>query len=76
MTSDLKLWTLTYQGTVYTARHSPTDVWIACFSEYADLDSEADWTDMEERADFLTQFWTFCAIEEVNFPLTEKLNVA
>ena len=76
VTSDLKHWTLTYQGTVYTARHSPADIWIANFSEYADLDPEADWTDMEERADFLTQFWTFCAIEQINFPLTEKLNVA
>ena len=58
----------------YTARHSPTDAWVQYFSEYADLDPAADWTDMEERADFLTQLWTFSAQQKLDFPLTEKLN--
>lgn len=58
----------------YTARHCPVDVWTTYFSEYADLDPSADWTDMEERADFLTQLWTFCAQESLDFPLTEKVN--
>jgi hypothetical protein len=70
--TDLKLWTLNTLPE-YIARHCPVEVWISFFSEYADLDPAADWTDMEERADFLTQLWTFCAQQKINFPLTEKL---
>lgn len=76
VTSDLKFWTFTYDGKEHTARHSPAEVWQAYFSEYADLDPEADWKDMEERADFLIQLWQFCAEEKLSFPLTEKLNAA
>lgn len=43
-------------------------------SEYADLDPATDWTDLEERADFLSQLWLFCYMENLNFPLTEKLH--
>ena len=75
VTTDLKLWTFTHNGIEHTARHSPADVWIDYFSEYADLDPDADWTDTEERADFLMQLWEFCAAEKLSFPLTEKLNV-
>lgn len=70
--TDLKHWTLNTQPE-HTARHCPIDVWISFFSEYADLDPNADWSDMEERADFLTQLWTFCAGQKLSFPLTEKL---
>lgn len=70
--TDLKSWTLNTLPE-HTARHCPVNVWISFFSEYADLDPAADWTDMEERADFLTQLWTFCAQQKLNFPLTEKL---
>ena len=73
VTSDLKHWVFTYQDVEYTARHSPTDVWIAYFSQYADLAEDADWTDMEDRADLLIQLWEFCAAEKITFPLTEKL---
>src|ERR1019366_1023024 len=76
VTSDLKLWTFIHDDIDHTARHSPTDVWIAYFSQYADLDPEADWTDMEDRADFLMQLWEFCAAEKITFPLIEKLNAA
>lgn len=75
VTSDLKLWTFIHEGTTHTARHSPADVWVAYFSQYADLAEDADWTDMEERADFLVQLWEFCAAEKITFPLTEKLIV-
>ena len=77
--TDLKSWTFKVQGEneqehEHTARHCPVDTWARYFSEYADLDPAADWTDLEERADFLTQLWTFCAQESLSFPLTEKLN--
>lgn len=74
--TDLKNWTLTdiqRPGFECSARHCPADIWVQYFSEYADLDPAADWSDMEERADFLTQLWTFCTQQKLNFPLTEKL---
>lgn len=74
VTSDLKLWTFTHQDIEWTARSCPVEVWQAYFADYADLDPQADWTDMEERADFLIQLWEFCAAESLSFPLTEKLN--
>lgn len=67
------MWTLKVQEREYTARHCPVDVWVRYFDTYAELDPATDWMDMEERADFLTQLWTFCAQQKLKFPLTEKL---
>jgi hypothetical protein len=72
--SDLKFWTFQHQGQEYTARCSPALVWAAYFCQYADLEADTDWTDLEERTYFLTQLWQFCAAEALIFPLTEKLN--
>jgi hypothetical protein len=79
--TELKWWTFKMkdvngQEHEFTARNCPVETWVAYFSEFADLDPTADWTDIEERADFLTQFWQFCAQESLSFPLTEKLNEA
>ncbi len=74
LTSDLKLWSFTHAGETRTARRSPVDAWTAYFSEYANLDPESNWSDLLERAHFLTQLWQFCAAKKITFPLVENLN--
>lgn len=71
--TDLKLWTFSVQGREYTARNCSVEHWIQFFSEYSRLDPKTDWTDLEERADFLTQLWSFCYQQKLSFPLTEIL---
>jgi len=77
--TDLKLWTFKMrdangQAHEYTARNCPVEHWAFFFSEYANLDPATDWTDLEERADFLTKLWSFCYQHTLSFPLVEKLN--
>jgi hypothetical protein len=71
--TDLKQWTFSVNGQEYTARNCPVEQWKHFFSEYSRLDPVADWTDLEERADFLTQLWSFCYQQKLSFPLTEIL---
>src|SRR5437870_8402647 len=63
--TDLPSWTFKLNGTngqehIHDAFTAPVDVWVQWASQYADLDVRADWNDLEERAEFLTQLWTYC----------------
>lgn len=42
-------------------------------SSVAEYKSGIDWSDREERSNFLTQLWTFCQQKQFAFPLTKKL---
>ncbi len=40
----------------------------------AEWNAQISWDDLEERAHFLTQLWTFCQEQGFDFPLKEKIN--
>lgn len=75
--TDLKSWTFKMHVNdrehEYTARNCPVEHWIFYFSNFAFLDPKTDWTDLEERADFLAQLWLFCYEQKLSFPLAEIL---